>query len=343
MIEIKELWRGADRYDRHRIPGMIVTKKGTILAYNEAREAGDDWAMMDILMQRSVDNGKTFGEFIKLAEGDKTHPTVNNPVMVQDNNGRIHFLYCEDYTVNGGRALRRYSDDDGITWSDPIDITVYTDPDYHNAFAFGPGHGIVAKDGTIIVPIWMVPKKHEAPIKSHDPSVLTTFYSKDNGETWALGELLATNSDILCPNETVAAITSDEKVYLNIRFKGSCRAKAYSDNGYSNWKEYAPDYKLTDPQCFGSVAVYNDGVHPYTLIFANCASTESRKEVTVRASFDDGRTYPVSKLIDADRGGYVEIAVDNTAGLIYVIYENDWGKCDRIAIFDYEWLVSPVK
>ena len=340
MIEIKELWRGAEKYERHRIPGMIVTKKGTILAYNEAREAGDDWAMMDILMQRSVDNGKTFGEFIKLAKGDKTHPTVNNPVMIQDKNGRIHFLYCEDYTINGGRALRRYSDDDGITWSDPIDITDYTNPDYHNAFAFGPGHGTVAKDGTIIVPIWMVPKHHGAPMKSHAPSVLTTFYSKDNGETWALGELLETNSDILCPNETVAAITSDDQVYLNIRFKGSCRAKAYSDNGYSNWKEYAPDYKLTHPQCFGSVAAYNDGNHPYTLIFANCASTESRKEVTVRASFDDGKTYPVSKLIDADRGGYVEVAVDNDAGLIYVLYENDWGKSDTLAIFDYDWLVN---
>ncbi len=138
-------------------------------------------------MQRSEDHGKTFGEFIKLAEGSDEHQTVNNPVMVEDKNGRLHFLYCEDYTVNGGRALRRYSDDDGLTWSDPIDITAFTLPNNHNAFAFGPGHGIVTYEGTLIIPIWLVPKAFEAPIKSHSPSIISTFYSKDNGETWELG------------------------------------------------------------------------------------------------------------------------------------------------------------
>lgn len=340
MFDIKELWHGGEYYTRHRIPGMIVTRKGTILAYNEARQTGDDWAVMDILMQRSTDHGKTFGDFIKLAEGNDACNTVNNPVMVEDKNGRIHFLYCENYTVNGCRALRRYSDDDGLTWSEPVDITEFTNPDYHNAFAFGPGHGIAIPDGTLIIPVWMVPKLYEAPIKSHTPSVLTTFYSKDNGETWKLGDLLGTNNEIICPNETSAVPTSDGGVYLNIRFQGFCRAKAYSQNGYSNWQDYAPDYNLPDPQCFGSVAAYNDGKNPYTLIFANCATKEGRTHVTVRASFDNGKTYPISKLIDAERGGYVEVAVDNRAGLIYVLYENKWGITDHLVTFDYDWLTN---
>ena len=340
MFEIKELWSAGDHYARHRIPGMIVTSKGTLLAYNEARQAGDDWALMDILMQRSVDHGKTFSEFVKLAEGTAEHPTVNNPVMIEDKNGRIHFLYCEDYTIKGGRALRRYSDDDGLTWSDPIDITSFTAPDEHNAFAFGPGHGIVTADGTLLVPIWMVPKHYQAPIKSHCPSVLSTFYSKDNGETWALGEFLRSNADIISPNETVAALTSDGNVHLNIRFNGYCRATAYSKNGYSNWQGYAPNYQLPDPQCFGSIAAYNDGKHPYTMIFANCATNENRTRVTVRASFDNGITYPISKLIDAARGGYVEVATDNNAGLIYIIYEDKFGITDTLVTFDYDWLVS---
>ena len=340
MFEIKELWRGGDTYVRHRIPGMIVTRKGTILAYNEARQAGDDWAVMDILLQRSTDRGKTFGEFIKLAEGNETCNTVNNPVMVEDKNGRIHFLYCENYTVKGGRAMRRYSDDDGLTWSEPVDITEFTNPDYHNAFAFGPGHGIMTKDGTLIIPVWMVPKFYEAPVKSHTPSVVTTFYSKDNGETWELGNFLGTNTEIICPNETSAALTSEGRVHLNIRFQGFCRAKAYSENGYSDWQDYAPDYKLPDPGCFGSVAAYNDGKHPYTMIFANCATKEDRSHVTVHASFDNGKTYPISKLIDADRGGYVEVAVDNKEKLIYVIYEEKWGLVDYFVTFDYDWLIN---
>ena len=343
FFNLRELWRGGEDYVRHRIPGMIVTNKGTLIVYNEARQAGDDWALMDILMQRSEDCGKTFSEPMILARGNDEHRTVNNPVMMQDKNGRIHFLYCEDYTVNGGRALRRYSDDDGITWSEPIDVTEFTNPEFHNAWAFGPGHGIATKDGTLVVPVWMVPKYHEVPIHSHDPSVISTFYSKDNGETWAVGDILDTNSRILSPNETVAALTSDGGVYLNIRFKGYCRAKAYSENGYSAWRDYAPDYSLPDPQCFGSVAVYDDGEYPYTLIFANCAVKSGRHHVTVRASTDDGKTYPVSKLIDAERGGYVEVAVDSKAKLIYVLYENKFGETDHLATFNYEWLTGDSK
>ena len=339
-FELIDLWQPTNLYTNHRIPGMLVTNKGTLLVYCEARRSGSDWALMDIIMQRCEDQGHTFSAPQVLAAGNGKHNTVNNPVMMQDQNGRIHFLYCEDYVIEGGRALRRYSDDDGLTWSDPIDITGFTNPEFHNVWAFGPGHGIVKEDGTLIVPVWMVPKYHEAPVRSHDPSVISTFYSQDNGETWAVGEILNSNSRIISPNETAAAVTSDGKVYLNIRFKGYCRAKAYSSTGYSTWEEYKPDYQLPDPQCFGSVAVYKDDIHPYTLIFANCATKSGRNNVTIRASLDDGKTYPISKLLDKERGGYVEVAVDNNHKLIYVLYEDKAGITDHLAILNYEWLVS---
>lgn len=334
-----DLWSRDEEYSYYRIPGMLVTERGTLLVYCEARRQDSDWSMMDILLQRSEDHGKSFSSPYPLANGTEQHPTVNNPVMLQDKSGRIHLLYCEDYTVNGGRALRRYSDDDGLSWSEPVDVTPSAMPEYHNAFAFGPGHGITTKDGTLVVPIWMVPKCHEAPLTSHSPSVLSTFYSKDNGETWAVGEILDTSPDIINPSETVAALTSDGRIYINIRFQGNCRAKAYSKNGFSDWTEYAPDYALPDPQCFGSVAAYDDGENPYTLIFANCADECDRKKVTVRASTNDGYSYNVSRLIDEDRGGYVEVAVDNCAKLIYVLYENKFGVSDHLAIFNYEWLM----
>ncbi len=338
FFDLREIWQPNEAYTNHRIPGMLVTDKGTLIVYCEARRDGSDWADMDIIMQRSTDYGKTFDKPYTLARGTEEHHTVNNPVMMQDARGRIHFLYCEDYTVSGGRALRRYSDDDGISWSEPIDVSSFTNPGYHNAFAFGPGHGIVTKDGTLLVPVWMVPKHFEAPEKSHAPSVISTFYSKDNGETWSLGDILHTTEDVVCPNETVAALTSCGDVYMNIRHKGTCRAKAYSKNGFSDWEDYAPDCSLPDPQCFGSVAAYDTKDHPYTLIFANCADQEKRARVTVRASTDDGITYPVSKLIDSKRGGYVEVATDSQAGLIYVLYEDKFGITDHLARFNYEWL-----
>lgn len=339
FFKILNLWKSDEMYTNHRIPGMLVTDKGTLLVYCEARYSAGDWAQMDIILQRSEDFGKNFSKPFLLAKGSEKHKTVNNPVMLQDKNGRIHFLYCEDYVVNGGRALRRYSDDDGLTWSSPIDVTEFTKPYFHNVFAFGPGHGIKTKDGILIVPVWMVPKYHEAPVLSHSPSVVSTFYSKDDGETWAIGDILDSNSDIISPNETVAALTSDGRVYLNIRFAGYCRAKAYSGNGYSDWKQYVPDYKLPDPGCFGSVSAYDDGTNPYTLIFANCANKVSRTGVTVYASFDNGQSYPVSRMLDENRGGYVEVAADNTARLIYILYEDKCGETVHLVIFNYEWLM----
>ena len=335
-----DVWRPTEKYTNHRIPGIIVTSKGTVLIYCEARRSLSDWALMDIILQRSQDNGETFSPPVELAKGSEEHNTVNNPVMLEDRNGRIHFLYCEDYSVCGGRILTRYSDDDGITWSAPIDISDFSMPFYHNVFAFGPGHGITAKDGTLIVPVWMVPKYYEAPVRSHFPSVLSTFYSKDNGETWAIGEILKTRSDVINPNETVAALTSDGNVYLNIRNAGFNRARAYSANGYSGWTQFMPDYNLPDPICFGSVASYNDGEKPYSIIFVNCDSKTERKNVTVRISTDDGHTYPVSRVIDKDRGGYSDIAVDNERKLIYVIYEDKGGTTDYLAVFNYEWVTE---
>ncbi len=337
--ELIDLWSADEKYYLHRIPGMIVTDKGTLLAYCEARTGnGNDWAMMDIILQRSEDHGKTFGEPIVLANGTEKYNTVNNPVMMQDKNGRIHFLYCEDYSVNCGRVIRRYSDDDGLTWSEPIDITEYTMPHYRNAFALGPGHGIMTREGVLVVPIWMVPKKYEAPLKSHMPAVLSTLYSKDNGETWAIGDILGTCEDVICPNETVAALTSDGRVYINARHLAHYRAKAYSRTGYSEWTQYGPEYQLSDPQCFGSVAAYDDGEHPYTLIYAGCANKTQRTNVTVFASTDDGHSFPVSRLLDLERGGYTEVAVDNKAKLIYVLYEDKFGITDHLAVFNYEWM-----
>lgn len=333
------LWEPCGRYTHHRIPGMLVTNKGTLLAYCEARTNLNDWALMDVILQRSEDHGQNFGEPIILANGDVKHKTVNNPVMMQDKNGRIHFLYCEDYGINGGKIYRRYSDDDGVTWSDKVDITYATLPDYRNAFAIGPGHGICTSSGMLVVPIWLVPKRYGAKLTAHMPSEVSTLYSIDNGETWEIGELLGNSDEVISPNETAVAETSDGGVYLSIRHLSMQRAVAYSKNGYANWYDYHADYKLDDPQCFGAVVSYCDEKHPHTLLFANCDTKEARRNVTVRLSTDDGKTWSKGKVIDAIEGGYVEMIADGKNGLIYVLYEKKGGLTDHLVSFNYEWLL----
>jgi sialidase-1 len=335
------VWKREDSpYANNRIPGMIVTARGTLILYNEAREKGGDWAHMDIFMQRSEDFGRTFGEPIYLARGNDRFKTVNNPVMAEDQNGVLHFLHCEDYSIRGGRVLHRISTDDGLTWSEPQDITRMTLPLYRNAFALGPGHGICTKDGTLIFPIWMVPKCYEQEITSHVPSCISTLYSRDCGMSWQMGEILIGNSEAVSPNETTVTPTSDGRIYLNARVnKHHCRAVSYSQNGYRGWSPLTLDRSLTDPCCFGSsVTVETDG--RTAILFANCDSESDRKNVTVRVSFDDGKTFSHKKVIDPDRGGYVEIAADQRNGLVYILYEENWGKSCHLCVMDFATLLS---
>ncbi len=336
-MEKAVLWKQDDKYTNYRIPGLIVTKKGTVITYCEARRSVSDWASMDILAKRSTDSGKTFSEPSALARGTSDIPTVNNPVMVQDKKGRIHFLYCEHYGLKkGGRIFRRFSDDDGLTWSRRFDITASTLPDYRNAFALGPGHGICLSDGTLIIPVWMVPKHHGVPETRHSPSVTSTLYSKDSGKTWQIGELLESNDRVISPNETVAAETSDGRVYMNIRHGCTTRVQAYSDNGFLRWHDYGPVPELSDPQCFGSVISYDDGRNPYSLIFGNCACRTARKNVTVRRSTDDGRTWSEGLVLEKDIGGYVELGADTARSVIYAVYEENFGTSDYLAVIGYQ-------
>ena len=145
---------------------------------------------------------------------------------------------------------------------------------------------------------------------------------------------------MISPNETAAALTSTGDVYLNIRHRLSHRAKAYSSTCFSDWTQYGPDYRLWDPQCFGSVAAYHDGINPYSIIFVNCNSKTSRKNVTVRISVDDGKAFPYSRVLDADRGGYTEVATDGPNGLIYLLYEDQYGITDHLAVCNYAWIME---
>lgn len=341
---IKKIWSGNEFYERHRIPGIIVTSKSTVIVYNEARrpagEHGSDWALMDIFMQRSTDCGETFGERIYLARGDAEHPTVNNPVMMEDQNGRLHLLYCRDYTIRGGGAWHRYSDDDGLTWSEPTDVTYATQPELHNAFAFGPGHGICTREGRLLVPIWMVLKTEQVPEHQHHPSVIHTFYSDDCGQTWQLGDRIVTDQAVPNPNETVAAQLPDGRIMLNIRSNIERRSKAYSPSGVGEWTTPVPDEALPDPHCFGSMIGYKNLAGQFALLQVNCAHESARKNIVLKGSLDLGETWIICRTIDAERGGYSDLAADEENGLIFVLYEEKAGKDVYLARMTPDWLLN---
>ena len=163
MLEKLDIFKAGDaEVNLYRIPGVVVTPKGTILAYCEARRTSRaDWGEIEIHLRRSTDGGKTFlpsqhiahrGERIEgnptKKTGGEKEMTVNNPVAIVDQkSGAIEFLYC----VNYARCFRIRSNDEGTTWSRPIEITEtfkpFQDKYPWTVIATGPGHGIQLKSG----------------------------------------------------------------------------------------------------------------------------------------------------------------------------------------------------
>ncbi|MBQ8403026.1 MAG: exo-alpha-sialidase [Clostridia bacterium] len=330
-MEIRKIWDKTEQeeYALCRIPGILVTSRGTLIIYGEARKSTSDWALMDIVMCTSENGGVSFSAPIHLARGTEEHPTVNNPVMAEDACGKLHFLYCEDYGTCGGRILHRTSADDGKTFGKERDITHATLPEYRNVFALGPGHGICTSKRTLVFPFWLVPKKFRSPVRAHTPSEVGLLCSMDGGKTWRTSELLRSGEEIFSPNESVAAELPNGEIYLSVRHNAFYRAHAVAESEICAFREFRPDFELTDPICFGSVAVLGE-----KLLFVNCENAKNRKNITLKASTDGGKTWSARKVIDEERGGYADIAADTKNGKIYILYENNFGAELYLAVLD---------
>ena len=319
-------WRISTPYAACRIPGLVRSAAGTLLLYCEARDSLSDWARIDLLLFRSEDGGSTFDGPVTLASGDCRHPTVNNPVMIAAESGALFFLFCRDYAVDGGGVFLRRSDDDGRTWSEAADLTERTCPELHNAFAFGPGHGIETADGMLLSPVWFVPKSAGEEPRSHHPAVVSSFRSEDGGKSWFLGEILPATERCPDPNETAAARTSDGGVYFNVRLTGAgVRGASWSQNGREGFSPLVPIPEQPDPTCMGSVV--NAKWEGCPLILAvNCDSASERCRLTLRASHDDGKSWPRSLMIDPGDAGYSDLCViPGEDPTVCVLYEKRWG------------------
>lgn len=293
-------------YCNCRIPGIVISSSGSIFTYYEARKEWSDWAPIDIIVLRSCDDGKSWQEVHKIFGNGNT---MNNPVMIAKDD-TLHLLYCENYC----RMFYTFSTDDGNSWSEAVEITSV----FKNAgidftiIAPGPGHGIVSPDGTLLAPVWFAINKEDA--HSHRPSFIGTMYSKDNGKSWCAGELIE-SENLRDPSECALGILNDGSIIISIRNDNDCfeRCHAVSKNGYSDWQNICFDPRFPDPHCMGSL--YNDGK---TLYFINCADKTARKNLVIKKSSDDFKTF--EEIVVTERyGGYSDLCVKD--GKILVFYE----------------------
>ncbi len=285
--------------------------------------------------------------------------TFNNPVAVADRGGAVHFLYCVDY----GRCFYLRSDDDGVSFSKPVEITSTFEQfrkDFDcKVFGVGPGHGVQLRDGRLVVPAWLSPGTGN---NAHHPSVVATIYSDDEGKTWQRGDIVADETDPLTdPNETAVVQLTDGRVMLNMRSesKQNRRAVAFSPDGATKWTRPVFDEQLKEPICMASLCRLSEKGRQDRdrLLFANPDNLErngkegapgtmrDRKNLTVKLSYDEGKTWPVARVLEPGTSGYSDLAV-GPDGTIYCLYE--CGSIDgkdhfatralTLARFNLEWL-----
>lgn len=238
-IESTLLWHAGDQgYDTYRIPGIVVSRRGVVLAYGVARRhlQDGDWSDSDIMLRRSVDGGEHWEPSKKIA-GD-SHGVTDNPVAIASRKkGVVHFLYQHNYA----RVFYMRSKDDGASFSKPVDITSALDSlkaqFAWTVVALGPGHAIELRSGRLLVPVWLAEGAQTVNgQRRHAPSAITTLYSDNHGKTWKHGDLIARNStEMSNPNEFQLIQLADGSVMANIRTgdKRQKRAVATSPDGIS--------------------------------------------------------------------------------------------------------------
>lgn len=359
----------------YHIPGILVTAKGTVLAWCEGRQKGGDWDQIDILLRRSTDGGKSFGKPRSIADvpGPKTknpfslrvknvNPadvTYNNPVMIADKDGTVHFLFCLEYM----RCFYSRSTDDGVSFSTPVEITPVFEgfrKSYDwKVLATGPDHSIQLKSGRLVVPVWLSTATGG---NAHRPSVTGTIYSDDGGQTWHAGDVAVPCTDEwINPNETVAIELADGKVMLNVRTESKAhrRLTTVSADGATGWSTPKFDNALLEPICMAGIVRLSGGVKgsgKNRILFSNPdnltkadgreepGKNRDRKNVSVKLSYDEGRTWPINKSVEPGWSAYSDIAVTPN-GDILCFYgrstkPNFAGEFLTLARFNLEWLTD---
>lgn len=365
---------GEGGYKRYHIPGIVVTAKGTVLAWCEARKNNGDWDDIRILLRRSSDDGKTWSppQDIAHVPGPKTkNPfalavkgvraedvTYNNPVLIADRDGTVHMLFCLEYM----RCFYQRSSDDGQTWSQPVEITA-TFEKFRAAYdwkviATGPNHSIQLRTGRLIVPVWLSTGTGG---NAHRPSVTATIYSDDQGKTWQAGDIAVPCTDEwINPNETVAIELADGRVMLNVRNESKThrRLVTISRDGAAGWSQPRFDEGLLEPICMAGLVRYSTAASGSKdrILFSNPHNLEradgkaepgksrDRKHVSIKLSYDEGQTWAVNKTVEAGYSAYSDLAVTK-AGTILCFYgraekPNFAGDRLTLARFNLEWLTD---
>ncbi len=319
-------------YHSFRIPSIIKTKNGTLIAICEGRRwSPSDWGDINVVFKRSTDNGATWsalGEVVGSGAG-----TWGNPTAVYDKdkgtNGRAWVFMSwndankaawSDITAWGDRRVfSSYSDDHGATWSTPQDMSSTLLPPGYTWDAMGPGTGIqttINTPGRLIIPAFG-----------------RNIYSDDHGTTWQYKTIPGGTDEGTIVELMNGSLLRNDRPGTTAWNTAKKRRKSIGTIAGS-FAAWSVDNTLNDPKCQASILRYN-GDDPHRIYFLNPNTIDKRCNMTVRISYDDGATWPISRAIYSGntcdyanltvaKGGYSSMVktADYAVGALIEINEN---------------------
>lgn len=322
---------GDDGSAAYRIPGLVTTNAGTLIAVYDIRYAGwgDLPGNIDVGMSRSTDGGQTWEPMATILDmgsdpGARMDGVGDPAVLVDRKSGRIWVVATWSH---GNRAWRGSgpglspeetgqlvmvtSDDDGQTWSAPRNLTAAVKNPAWCYLLQGPGRGITMADGTLV----FAAQYQDAERMPH----ATLLVSRDQGDTWTVPDGPRSNTT------EAQVVEIDGALMLNMRDnRGGSRAVYTTPDLGKTWSEHPSSRSaLVEPVCMASLLRVGRGERPPLLLFSNPAVPAGpRRQITLKASTDLGLSWPAPWHVLLDEGqsaGYSCLtAIDeNTVGILF--------------------------
>ncbi|MFD5318678.1 exo-alpha-sialidase [Streptomyces sp. NPDC127098] len=326
---------GTEGYACYRIPAIVATTAGTLLAFAEARVADcADVGDIDLVVRRSTDGGRTWEEPTVL-RGAGDDGGYGNPVPVVDaESGRVTLMFAyntwtpkpDDVRSRGPRSLALlHSTDDGLTWQDGGRLPGLKPPSW-TWISVGPGHGIQLQRGPRAGRL-VVAGDHDT---HDDRSGGQLYYSDDGGLSWRLGAVWETVEELPHPVELSLVERVDGSLYINARGLDNVRQAAYSEDAGESFAAggFREVRDLDTPPVSGSLlrltATDRGDDRDRVLLSAPTRPGQEagsrRRIMTIRSSYDEGRTWhTVGTVITPARAGYSDLTLlpSGEIGLLY--------------------------
>lgn len=297
----------------YRIPSLITAQDGTLLAvadqrYNNCRDLKDN-DEIDIVLRRSFDNGSTWTPIQKVVDYPKGQSSSDASMVLNKITGEILLFYNYMDLKNARDIYKQFyviSKDNGKTWSNPREITNQIAPkDSYKDFKFiTSGRAVQDKNGIIYQTLVDLQKG------------VYIFKTEDGGISWSL----LTDRPVKPADETTIAIADNGNILLNARVRGLGARKLYefTPQGELILDKVLKD--LTDPACNASFISYNVGKNNI-LLFSNANSKKERKNMSIKFSVDNAKTWSKGKVVNPDHSAYSSLTQmsNNNVGILYEV------------------------